>query len=383
MANLYDYLIWRGDIPFAVRPFNAIDALVFCQLSYLNFSEIVPARFDGGITLREAARIYAESPVHGVPEEFGVFINPRTADLLAYAAGTERFGNVLLAGFVNEVDRTADKQFAALTAVLPSGGVCVVYRGTDDSIVGWKEDCLLCLPEPIPSHDAAAQYFAAAAHAALCSGQPISIAGHSKGGNLALYAAGTAAASVQQRIEHVFCFDGPGFSFDIERAAGFQTIIPKTQSFIPQSSVVGVLLSYLPGHTVIDSTETNTLLQHDVFSWQILRDTFVQHSGGRSKESYFAEQTIQSWLARLDNAERRAFIETLFQIMYCTGAETLKELTADGIAHSMTMIKELRTVAPERRKELFNVLKFFFEAAYAQFPLKQALNSNDSRKVYE
>ena len=123
MANLYDYLIWRGDIPFAMRPFNAIDALVLCQLSYLNFSEIVPARFDGGITLREAARIYAESPVHGVPEEFGVFINPRTADLLAYAAGTERFGSVLLAGFVNEVDRTADIQFAALTAVLPSGGV--------------------------------------------------------------------------------------------------------------------------------------------------------------------------------------------------------------------------------------------------------------------
>ena len=373
MANLYDYLIWRGDIPFTMRPFNAIDALVLCQLSYLNFSGIIPTQFDGGITLREAARIYAESPAHGTPEEFGVFINPLTANLLAYAAETERFGAISLAGFVDEVDHTSNKQFAALIAVLPSGGVCIVYRGTDDTLVGWKEDCLLCLPEPIPSHDASAQYLAAAAHAAVCNGQPLSLAGHSKGGNLALYAAGTAAASIQQHIAHVFCFDGPGFAFDIEHVPGFKPIIPKTHSFIPQSSVVGVLLSYLPEYTVVESTETHALLQHDVFSWQIQRDTFVPHPNGRSKESYFAEQTIHTWLSRLDNAERKAFIETLFHIMYSTGAETLKELTADGIAHSMAMLKELHTAAPERRKELFNVIKFFFEAAYTHFPLKPAL----------
>lgn len=151
MANLSDYVLWRGDLSFEVRPFNAIDALVLCQLSYLNFFDIVPTQFDGGITLREAARIYATDSTHGTPEEFGVLINPLTADLLKNAGETERFGSILLKGFVNEIDRSADKQFAAITALLSTGSACVVYRGTDDSIIGWKEDCLLSLSAPIPS----------------------------------------------------------------------------------------------------------------------------------------------------------------------------------------------------------------------------------------
>ena len=366
MANLSDYVQWRGDLSFEVRPFNAIDALVLCQLSYLNFSDIVPARFDGGITLRDAAHIYAADSTRGTPEEFGVFINPLTADLLKAAAETERFGSILLKGFVNEVNRTADKQFAALTAVLLAGDACVVYRGTDDSIIGWKEDCLLCLPDAVPSHAAAVQYLSAAA--AACGTEKLSIAGHSKGGNLALYAAGSAAASIRERIDRVFCFDGPGFAFDIEQWDGFQAILPKTSSFIPQSSVVGVLLSYFPYYTVIESSETNTFWQHDAFSWQIKRDDFVPYQQGRTKESYFAEKTVQTWLSRLDDNERKEFITTLFEVMFGTGAETVSELTANGLAHSLHILQELHTVDSERRKELFAVIKSFFGAVYTHFP---------------
>ena len=369
MANLSDYVLWRGDLPFEVRPFNAVDALVLCQLSYLNFSDIVPAQFDGGITLQAAARIYAADSTRGTPEEFGVLINPLTADLLKNAGETERFGSILLKGFVNEVDRDADKQFAAMTALLPTGCACVVYRGTDDSIIGWKEDCLLSLSAPIPSHAAATDYLSVAAEAAVvCGSKKLYIAGHSKGGNLALYAAGTAAASIRGRIERIFCFDGPGFAFDIKQWDGFQAILPKTSSFIPQSSVVGVLLSYFPYYTVIESSETNTLWQHDAFSWQIKRDEFVTHQEGRTKESYFAEKTIQTWLSRLDDTEREEFITTLFEVMFGTGAETLSELTANGLAHSLHILQELHTVDSERRRELFAVIKAFFGAVHMHFP---------------
>ena len=369
MANLSDYVLWRGDLPFEVRPFNAIDALILCQLSYLNFSDIVPAQFTDGITLREAARIYGADSTRGTPEEFGVLINPLTADLLKAAGETERFGSILLKGFVNEIDRSADKQFAAITALLPTGCACVVYRGTDDSIIGWKEDCLLSLSAPIPSHTAAVDYLSAAAEAAVvCGTEKLYIAGHSKGGNLALYAAGSAAASIRERIERVFCFDSPGFAFDIEQRSGFQAIIPKTTSFIPQSSVVGVLLSYLPHYTVIESAETNTFWQHDAFSWQIKRDEFVTYQQGRTKESYFAEKTMQEWLSHLNDTDRKEFIETLFAVLFGTGAETLSELTANGLAHSLHILKELHTVDSERRRELFAVIKAFFGAVYTHFP---------------
>lgn len=365
MANFSDYVMWRGDIPFTVSPFNAVDALILCQLSYLNFSGIVPDQFESGITLREAARLYAADPVRGSATEFGVFINPLSADLLKHTAESGRFGSILLKGFVNEVDRAAGKQFAAITAVLPVGCACAVYRGTDDTIVGWKEDCRLCLPDPIPSHTASMRYLSAAAAAhdgALC------IAGHSKGGNLALYAAGTADPSLQKRLDRIFCFDGPGFSFNIEQDSRFLPVLPKIHSFIPQSSVVGVLLSYLPHYTVIESSETNTFWQHDAFSWQVLRDDFVKHEDGRSKESHFAEQTMQTWLAHLDDKEREEFINTLFTIMSGTGAETLRELTANGLTHSMHILKELHTVDSQRRKELFTVIKSFFGAAYRHLP---------------
>ena len=175
MANLSDYVQWRGDLSFEVRPFNKIDALVLCQLSYLNFSGIIPEQFNGGITLGEAAHTYAADSTRGIPQEFGVFINPLTADLLKAAAETERFGSILLKGFVNEVNRTTNKQFAALTAVLPTGDVCIVYRGTDDSLIGWKEDCLLCLQDAVPSHSAAVQYLSAAS-AVACGAEKLSIA---------------------------------------------------------------------------------------------------------------------------------------------------------------------------------------------------------------
>ena len=368
MANLSDYVQWRGDLSFEVRPFNAIDALVLCQLSYLNFSGIIPEQFNGGITLGEAAHTYAADSTRGTPEEFGVFINPLTADLLKAAAETERFGSILLKGFVNEVNRTTNKQFAALTAVLPTGDVCIVYRGTDDSLIGWKEDCQLCLQDAVPSHSAAVQYLSAAASAVACGAEKLSIAGHSKGGNLALYAAGSAAASIRERIERIFCFDCPGFAFDIKQWDGFQAILPKTASFIPQSSVVGVLLSYFPYYTVIESSEANTLWQHDAFSWQIKRDEFVIHQEGRTKESYFAEKAVQTWLSRLDDTERKEFITTLFEVMFGTGAETLSELTANGLAHSLHILQELHTVDSERRKELFAVIKSFFGAVYTHFP---------------
>lgn len=368
MANLSDYVQWRGDLSFEVRPFNKIDALVLCQLSYLNFSGIIPEQFNGGITLGEAAHTYAADSTRGIPQEFGVFINPLTADLLKAAAETERFGSILLKGFVNEVNRTTNKQFAALTAVLPTGDVCIVYRGTDDSLIGWKEDCLLCLQDAVPSHSAAVQYLSAAASAVACGAEKLSIAGHSKGGNLALYAAGSAAASIRERIERIFCFDGPGFAFDIKQWDGFQAILPKTTSFIPQSSVVGVLLSYFPYYTVIESSEANTLWQHDAFSWQIKRDEFVIHQEGRTKESYFAEKAVQTWLSRLDDTERKEFITTLFEVMFGTGAETLSELTANGLAHSLHILQELHTVDSERRKELFAVIKSFFGAVYTHFP---------------
>lgn len=382
MANLCDYVLWRGDIPFELRSFNAVDALVLCQIAYLNLSDIVPQDFSSSITIRDAALQYEADSTRGTVEEFGLFINPLCVDLFKGAAQTERFSTILLTGFINDVDNRADKQFAACTAILPTGEACIIYRGTDDSIIGWKEDCLLCLPEPIPSHTEAQRYLAAAIQADR-SGRArwLYLTGHSKGGNLALYAAGTAEAAIQQQIKRIFCFDNPGFAFNMMQNREFQAILPTISSFIPQSSVVGVLLSYFPHAAVIESSESNALWQHDAFSWQIRRDTFIPYMAGRTKDSFFAEHTVQEWLSHLDEQNRRMFIDTLFGILFSTGAETLTELTEHGVTHLMNMLKELGTIDSQQRKELFNVLKYFFEAVYTHLPLRASLKQDTDEQA--
>ena len=379
MANLCDYILWRGDIPFELRPFNAVDAMILCQIAYLNLSGIVPGDFRDAVMLQDAARRYDEDPSRGTQEEFGLFINPLCADLFQAAGQTSRFASIILKGFTNEVDRSANKQFAACTAILPTGEMCVIYRGTDDTIIGWKEDCLLCLSDPISSQCAAQRYLAAvvdAVHSGDAQGKhakkhtALYVTGHSKGGNLALYAAGTAEPVVQQQIERLFCFDSPGFSFDMMQKSGFRAVISKMSAFIPQSSVVGVLLSYFPNAAVIESSESNTLWQHDAFSWQVRCDSFIPYKAGRTKDSFFVEHTVHSWLSYLDEQNRRIFIETLFGILFSTGAETLTDLTAHGLTHSVNMLKELTTIDSQQRKELFNVLKYFFEAVYTHLRVK-------------
>ena len=157
MANIEDYILWRGDIPFAVSDFNEADALILCQLSYIDFDGIISENFKSGITIKEAAQKYARRYPKKDPEDFGVFINPRSAQLLKAAGNSVRFSDIVLKGFVNEIDLKAEKQFSAVTAVLSPKKSCVVYRGTDDTLIGcrrlwiiWKKPARIAAANCIP-----------------------------------------------------------------------------------------------------------------------------------------------------------------------------------------------------------------------------------------
>ena len=55
MANINEYLDWRGDVPFSLDPFNDVDNLILSELAYTDFEGIVPPLGSGeSISLREA-----------------------------------------------------------------------------------------------------------------------------------------------------------------------------------------------------------------------------------------------------------------------------------------------------------------------------------------
>lgn len=365
MADISDYIVWRGDIPFKVSPFNEIDALILCQLLYIDFDGIVSADFKEGITIKEASQKYALRYMNGGSEEFGVFINPRSADLLEAAGNSVRFGDIVLKGFVNDIDIKAEKQFAAYTASITARMHCIVYRGTDDTLIGWKEDFNMSVYDPVPSQQAALEYLESAQ--SFCRGT-VYTAGHSKGGNLAVYAPAFCSKKLFKRIKTIFCFDGPGFNSDTCKRGNIEETYAKSCCFVPESAVVGILLNHSDTYTVIESSETNGVNQHDAFSWLVQGKTFAVKSK-RSDESLFSEKTVSAWLQQVPPEARAEFINTLFDAAASGGALTLTELKARWIQTSAAILKKLHNADPDTKERIFTIFKLFVKAVRSNLPV--------------
>ncbi|MGI5174642.1 DUF2974 domain-containing protein [Treponema sp. OMZ 840] len=364
MADISDYILWRADIPFKVSPFNEIDALILCQLLYIDFDRIVPEDFKSGITIKEAAKKYALRHINDDSKDLGVFINPRSADLLEAAGASIRFGDIMLKGFVNDIDIKEEKQFAAFTASVSPRLHCIVYRGTDDTLIGWKEDFNMAVYDPVPAQQAALDYLERA-HTQ-CRGK-LYTAGHSKGGNLAVYAAAFCSKQIFKKIEKIFCFDGPGFNSDTCKRGDMERAFKKAECFVPQSSVVGILLQHSQSHRVVQSTETNGVSQHDVFSWQLHGKNFATLEK-RSDESLFAENTVASWLKEVPKDSRAEFINLLFKAAGSAGALTLTELKNRWLQTSAASIKMLHNMDAQTKDNIFRIFKLFLKAVRFNMP---------------
>ena len=266
-SDIIAYIDWRGDLSFEQSAFNAVDAAIFCQILYLNFDGLFPdTGFKRFLTLAELSERFFSADDFPVRRETGVLINKRTTDLLFAAGKSRRFAGVKLCGCVSVLDLNREEQFSAVTCILKKDAAFIAYRGTDDTIVGWKEDFNLAVQDVVPAQEDARAYLSEAAahlHGALFVG------GHSKGGNLAVFAAANAVRRVQERIAVIYNFDGPGFPEEKLGSRGFQAVIPKVLTFQPQLSIVGMLFERAGECRIVESKETG-LFQHDIFSWNVL-----------------------------------------------------------------------------------------------------------------
>lgn len=269
MANILEYLDWRGDLTLLERPFNEVDNLILAEICYLDFSGFVPAGFQTQqVTLLDAASAYFAAH----PEtNMGVLVPDQIPVLVEHAAKTARFSDVRLLGYVNRIDEKTQTQFSALTMLLPDGSAYVAFRGTDDTIVGWKEDFNMAFTPEIPAQKYAAEYLRQVSGA--LPFRPLLVGGHSKGGNLAVYAAVFCGQDVQNRILAVYNNDGPGFYSSLLSLPEHKPVAGKITTLLPESSVVGMLLEHEEAYQVVRSTQVG-LMQHDGFSWQVKGERF-------------------------------------------------------------------------------------------------------------
>ncbi len=325
MGTLFDYVNWRGDLTFSEAPFNEVDNLIFSLLSYLNFSGIVPKEHsDAAIPIKAAANSFLSKNPDLRKFSMGLIV-PKEIILLCRAIkDTRRFANVEMRAFVNKIDTEREMQFSAITFFPGDGSMLVTYRGTDDTIVGWKENFNMSYLPVVPAQLEAASYLNRAAKA--FPDCPIYVNGHSKGGNLAVYAAVHTDEENKARIKRVWNNDGPGFKKDILSTPAYLQMRPNIQTLLPESSVVGMLLKHEENYTVIKSKQTG-LLQHNGLTWEVMGNSFI-HLKNVTQESRQLDRDLNEWISMMTPEQCEQFTDSLYKILSSDNAMTLSDLAS-------------------------------------------------------
>lgn len=355
MANIMDYLDWRGDLPLTVSPFNEVDGLILAELSFINFEGIVPPPELGrGVPLRDAAGTYFARH-NGQEIDMGVLVPGRIPDLMCRMAHSVRFGGMLLNGYCELMDDAREQQFAALTVELGDGSIYLSYRGTDDTIVGWKEDLNMGYLEVIPSQTRALEYLGRMTRQ--YPDARLRIGGHSKGGNLAAWAAVHLDEKLQRkRLIAAYNNDGPGFSRDLVDTPSYQAVADRLFTYIPASSIVGVLLEHAEDYEVVDST-ARSIMQHEPLSWCVEGPRFV-HLGQRSQLGQLSDGVLREWIGSMSSREREQFSRAFFDILSRGGrTKTLEDLRSGGLAAGAALIREYAGADEEKKKIISEIFR--------------------------
>lgn len=335
MANALEYILWRGDISFSVSPVNEVDIFLFSQLSTPDYKGIVPGDASSE-NIQAVADKYFSTHDESV-KNLGALQSESVLPMLRMLPDTARFGTLRLAGFQNRVIEEKEEQFCAVTILLPDGRICVSFRGTDDSIIGWKEDFHLAIKESVPAQLDALEYLRWAADT--FPGKII-VCGHSKGGNLAVYAAVHAPQHIQNRIDRVISFDGPGFRPEFIISEAYQAISEKISTVLSQNALVGTLLNRA-GEAVIVKSSVLGPMAHDGFSWEVLGCEFVRCTE-LSEPSQVFDRAISATLEEMSDEEKDSFVTELFDILLSTGADTVSQLTDLRLSQTYEVARSLR-----------------------------------------
>ncbi len=358
MANILDYLNWRGDLTLAQSPFNEVDNLILAELSFVNFTGIVPGPGEGeGVPLHAAAEAFFRSH-EGGDMGMGVLVPDEIPTLLRKMAECPRFREMKVNCFCDHLDVRKAEQFAAVTVELGDGSIYLSFRGTDDTIAGWKEDFLLgCQPE-VPAQKKAVAYVKAVA--AQYPRRKLMLGGHSKGGNLAVYGGIFVPLAIQRRISAVWSNDGPGFYGAVLETPQHARLEGRVHSIVPKSSVVGMLLEHEESYTVVDSDQVG-LWQHDGFSWQVLGTGFVTLREV-SRQGRRNDLALKEWVRRLPVDQREKFVDGLFEVLTASGATTLTDLKEDGFRAAGAMVRAMKDMEKDTRDALFNAIATLFRS---------------------
>ncbi len=338
MSNVTDYVKWRGDLTFRERPFGVVDNVIFSVLAYLDFGGIVTEP----MVMKDALKAYMDQKRS--PKVFGDV----SYEFIESVMRSNRFKDLKIYNFI-DVDSN-ETEFSAFYVQINPKSVYVSFRGTGNELVGWKEDFAMSFglvesqrlaTEYIDTHDddEVEHYY---------------FGGHSKGGNLAVYAAATCKASIRKKIDCIYSNDGPGFCEGIVDLSEIQDRIVRV---VPEYSVIGSIFE-LDARTLVVKSELKGLSAHDALFWCVEKDTFEQ--GTMDEQAIAINHIIDEWLEHADVKDRQTFVDQLFDAIDKSGAKTVSDLANGGVDDLMAILLSVTTQDETSRKMIFDFVKSFF-----------------------
>ena len=363
MGNILSYLKWRGDLDFTERSFCDADNLVLSCLVYLDFKGIVTENQDG-ITVREASEIYFAMKAAGKRQD-------RADDQILYAmAGSKRYGNGVLRGYVEKWETEEEVQFAAMQIALDDGTCYLAFRGTDESIVGWREDFSISY-KVVLAQQMAVEYLEKRMEE---KGQIYRVGGHSKGGNLAVYAAMRCGKDRQERLIQIYNNDGPGICKEMIDEEGYENIRNKITRIIPGFSVIGMLFAPKEEPIIVKSSG-HGLMQHDLMTWGVEGDKLCTLASLEEK-SRFYNQIFDTWIESADMEQREIFTKDFFDALQANGAKTISEIAEGGLDGFGTILISIAESESRTKIVMGKLIKSFW-ANVKRTNIRESLKSKE------
>ena len=351
--NMYDYLKWRGDLSFAQDGFNIVDNLLFSYACYTDLSEVI--KEDETITLKEAAERYFETHKEEEVLKSGSFI-AHAPVILRRMGESNRFGDVKMSGYIRNVDKSSTEQFSAVCFEYEPRKAYIAFCGTDDTIIGWKEDFQMSY-KVINAQKKAVKYLNSVAKKPFFT---YNVGGHSKGGTLAVYAAMKANKNIRKKLINVYSNDGPGLSGMSMDQEAYDSIKSRIIKIIPEFCIVGLLFDNEEDNLVIKSDKA-LMMQHDAVSWQILGTHFEE--GKLAKESLLIHQGLFEFLNSMDISQREKLVTKMFETFDKAGIENTTDFTQKGFPLVIKFLKEVVSVDESARQSFIDLLSVFGKLA--------------------
>lgn len=356
MSTIFDYLKEVTYDSIYDRPFKELDVLALTELTYLPFGHIVPQGDTTGIPVR------LSDAMELIDQTTDFIVSNQHLQLVDELATSKRFKNIKLLNYVDEYDPDVQKQFAAMTYRLSLDTYLVVFRGTDDTLIGWKEDFHMTYMDHVPAQKRAASYLQHVMKE-FPKGRFL-VAGHSKGGNLATYACSYLPDSLFERVDAIYSYDAPGLNKAIIETEGYQRTSPNIRRFVPQGSIVGMMLEVPEPTTIVKSRAFGGFVQHDAFTWEIKDYSFVTVSE-TSPDSQQTDLTLKQWVRETSAEERKKFFDTFFGIFLDAGITSINDLTdLKQLAKAKEILQNAQDLDPTEREMLERLAKQLIDTRF-------------------